>query len=49
MKFSSRKRSDCGACFPEKRREIFFAVAREIFRSRAKTEKFPRYVFRYCE
>ncbi|WP_394358626.1 DUF1661 domain-containing protein [Porphyromonas gulae] len=24
-------------------------MAREIFRSRAKTEKFPRYVFRYCE
>ncbi|SJL29535.1 hypothetical protein PGIN_AFR-5B1_00758 [Porphyromonas gingivalis] len=24
---TNQKRSDCGACFPEKRRENFFAVA----------------------
>ncbi|WP_230623990.1 MULTISPECIES: DUF1661 domain-containing protein [Porphyromonas] len=24
-------------------------MAREFFRSRAKTEKFTRHVFRYCE
>lgn len=45
MKFSGRKRSDCGACFLEKRRENFFVAAREFFRSQAKTEKFTRHVF----
>ncbi|WP_152569976.1 DUF1661 domain-containing protein [Porphyromonas gulae] len=32
--------------FPEKARDIFFALARELFISRAKTKKFTRHVFR---
>ena len=48
-KFTDRKCSDCGACFREKRRENFFAVAREFFTSRTKTKKFPRHVFQSVE
>ncbi|ERJ69920.1 hypothetical protein HMPREF1554_00495 [Porphyromonas gingivalis F0569] len=43
---TSRKRSDCGACFGENTREKFFVLVPKIFTSRSKRKVFPHHVFR---
>lgn len=45
MKKSRRNRPDCGSCFRENTREIFFAVVPKIFNSRATAKKFSRHSF----
>lgn len=45
-KITSRKRSDCGACFGENTREKFFVLVPKIFTSRSKRKVFPHHVFR---
>ncbi|MDR4976090.1 DUF1661 domain-containing protein [Porphyromonas gingivalis] len=42
---TSRKRSDCGACFGENTREKFFVLVPKIFTSRSTTKNFSRHVF----